>query len=657
MTTSGEILSVGPVGRLLDDLEAWLRINTRTLSSIGVIGMLLAAAGTVLDVLSRFLLGISILGLNEIMSLAFAIAITACLPAGLAAGINLKIDVAARLFSGRTTAWLDFIGAIALAVTFGILTQQLGIHAGSQGQQGRTTLILGWPYPPFMYALTALLAIATLVQVVVSINLGRRALLTRWVEPRQNIVVTLVVALAAIIVVAVGGAIFWNFSAVSQWMQVSPAEGVLIGFAIMWILMLGMIPMAALTAIIGLMGTAMFIGGSPALSAFAGEASGLLTNSQLATLPLFLMMGSFASASGMADDLYHLAHVLFGRFRGGLAMATIGSCAGFGALTGSSLATAAIIGRVAIPEMRQRGYSPALATGVCAAGGTLGPLIPPGSGPIIVFALLTEASIGKLFVASVVPALLTVISYFITILLYMQFSPRSVPPRNQADASSDPDELRLALRRCLPVGLLVFGVMGGLYFGFFTDTESAAVGAIGAFICLVIRGKLTRSSALEVMTETTFTTSMIYGLIIGAQAFSFFVGASSLAESTVAYISTLNWSPAVLMTAIVAGYLLLGTMMEAFAIMIITVPVITPLITSMGYDVIWWGIIMMCVVETGMIHPPFGLNVLVLKGISPDIPVGTIYKGVFPFVIADLFKLLILVLFPILTLWLPYSMR
>ena len=303
--------------------------------------------------------------------------------------------------------------------------------------------------------------------------------------------------------------------------------------------------------------------------------------------------------------------------------------------------------------MRERGYSPALATGVCAAGGTLGPLVPPGSGPIIVFALLTEASIGQLFVASVGPAVLAVLLYLLTISIYVRVAPGSAP---STTSHIDSAELRAALARCVPVGLLVFGVMGGLYFGIFTDTESAAVGAIGAFLCAVLRGKLNRGSFFEVMVETTATTAMVYGLIIGAQVFSFFVSVSALTEAATAFVGSLHWSPLALMAMILVGYLLFGTVMESFAVLIITVPIITPLILSMGYDIIWWGIVMLCVVETGMIHPPFGINVFVLKGITPDVSLWTIYKGVTPFVVSDLIKLVLLVLFPIITLWLPHTM-
>jgi tripartite ATP-independent transporter DctM subunit len=433
----------------------------------------------------------------------------------------------------------------------------------------------------------------------------------------------------------------------------NPGATVVFAFVLMWAFMLGLMPLAAVTGIIGIVGSALFIGFAPAVSAFATEATGLLTNSQLATLPLFLMMGSFAAVAGLADDLYRLSHVIFSRWRGGLAFATIGSCAGFGALTGSSLATAATIGRVAIPEMESRGYSPALATGVCAAGGTLGPLVPPGSGPLILFALLTEASIGQLFVASVGPAVLAVALYLLTIAIYVRVSPTSVPVLT---SGTNWAELRAASRRCLGVAILVFGVMGGLYFGVFTDIESAAVGAIGAFIFAVSRGKLNRGAFFEVMVETTTTTALVYGLIIGAQIFSFFVSVSALTESITAFVASLHWHNLALMALILFGYLLLGTVMESFAVMIITVPIITPLVITMGYDIIWWGIVMLCVVETGLIHPPFGLNVIVLKGISPKTSLWTIYKGVAPFVVADLVKLALLVLFPSIALWLTHTM-
>ena len=617
--------------------------------------MLVAAAATVADVLLRWLAGTGVLGLNEITSLVFAVAIAACLPAGTAGGVHLKIDIFARWITGRLAAWLDVFGAALLLIFFALLSQRMLIFAGTLYSQARTTVLLGLPMAPFIFVVVLLLAISTLVQAVIAVNKVRRAVAYVPVAGMKSYpVATAVAALLAVVIAVLAAYALLDFAGMAAWAQDNPGKAVGIAFACMWILMLSQVPLAAVTGLIGVIGGALFIGFPPFFSAFATESAGLLTSSQIATLPLFLMMGSFAAVSGLSEDLYELAHVLFGRFRGGLALATIGSCAGFGALTGSSLATAATIGRVAIPEMRARGYSPALATGTCAAGGTLGPLVPPGSGPIIVFAILTEASIGQLFVASVGPAILAVLLYFLTIMIYVRLWPTAAP---RAITPVERAHLNATLRRCIPVALLVFGVMGGLYFGIFTDTESAAVGAIGAFAIAIWRGKINRGSYLEVMVETTATTAMVYAMIIGAQSFSFFVLVSSLTESVTAFIGGLEWNKLALISIILVGYLLLGTVMESFAMMIITVPIITPLIVQIGYPVVWWGIVMMCVVETGMIHPPFGLNVFVLKGITPDVSMWTIYRGVAPFVVADLIKLVLMVLFPAITLWLPGTMH
>ena len=633
--------------------HAFLSIVAERLAFIGVAGMLIAAGATVIDVTLQSTLRAGVVALNEITSMAVAIAIAACIPAGVIGGVNLKIDVFSRWINGRLAAWLDAVGAAALLLFFGLLTQHIALHSVVLYEEARTSVLLGWPLAPFMFVVVVLLGIGTVIQALITLQTVKAA----WSYVNRDVktypVVTFIAVVLGIFILGLIAYGIADFQSMSGWAQRNPATAVSISLLVMWILMLGLVPLAALSGLVGIVGCALFIGFAPALKVFATEATGLLTNSQIATLPLFLMMGSFAAVSGMADDLYKLAHVLFSRYRGGLAMATIGSSAGFGALTGSSIATAAVIGRVAIPEMRRNGFSPALATGVCAAGGTLGPLVPPGSTPLIIFAILTESSVGQLFMASVGPAILAVLLYFITIYIYVRVAPKSAPP---AIGGIDILELRSSLRRCIPVALLVFGVMGGIFFGFFTDTQSAAVGAIGAFICAVARGKLNKKTFFEVMVETTATTAMVYGLIMGAQVFSYSISLSALADSLVASLGTLQLSPATLMTLIVVGYLMAGMILESMAIMIITVPVITPLIESMGYDIIWWGIVMLCIVETGMIHPPFGLNVIVLKAITPDVSLWTIYKGVTPFVAADLLKLVVLIAFPAIALWLPRAM-
>jgi tripartite ATP-independent transporter DctM subunit len=419
----------------------------------------------------------------------------------------------------------------------------------------------------------------------------------------------------------------------------------------MWILLLVLVPLSAVMGLMGLVGTALFIGFPPALSAFATEVSGFLTNSQVAVLPLFLMMGSFAAIAGIADDMYALAHALLSRFPGGIAMATIGGCAGFGAMTGSTIATAALVGRVALPEMKARGYSPALATGSVAAGGTLGNLVPPGSGPLVLFALLTEASIGQLFVASMIPSILAIVAYLLTVLLYVYISPASAP----VAVKPEPGELAAALKRCGPVTVLFAVVLGGLYYGIFTSTESAAVGAFGAFMVAVFRGKVRPAQFWGAMAETTATTALVYPLIFGALIFGFFTGVSGLTESATKFVVGLQWEPLAVVFLLLIVFVVLGTFMDSYAIMIITVPIVTPLVTGVGYDIIWWGVLNLFVVEIGGISPPFGLTMYVLKGIQ-DVPMAAIFKGVTPFCIAAILTLLILTLFPGITLWLPSTM-
>ena len=410
-------------------------------------------------------------------------------------------------------------------------------------------------------------------------------------------------------------------------------------------------PVAALTGLMGLAGTALFLGWRPAWSELASETVGFLTNPQVAALPLFLLMGAFAMVAGLSDDVYALTRAVLGRLRGGLGLATVGGCAGFGAVTDSSLATVATFRRIALPQMRAAGYAPHLSSGTVAAGRTLGALIPP-SAPIILFALLTEASIGQRFVAAVVPGPLAVALYLATIALVVRLDPAAAP----APERRVPGARRAALRRAGPVAALFGTVIGGPYGGVFTATESAAVGAMGAFAAAHLRARLSRDRILSVMAETTAITAMVYLLIFGALTFSFFVGASQIPDMLTRWVGGLNLAPVLIVALLLVVYLLLGSVMDSFAVMIITVPTVTPLILGLGYDLVCWGILMLVVVETGLITPPFGVNLFVIRSVQPDVPLSTVFRGALPFVLSDFLRLALLVLFPALVLWLPHSM-
>lgn len=647
-----EALAGTTVADVIARADAFASRLTEPLATVGALAILTAACVTVADVLMRWLANSGVVALNEIISLFFAVAIAACIPAGLSRRVNLKVDLLKGALPGKFAAWLEAFGAFLLAVFYGLLAWRIETHAASLAAQGRTTVILGAPLAPFMYAVAALIALGAIVQAIVTVSETWKAMSgpETWSGGSRyavGVVVVLLVALGAVVLYGV-----LDFHGLAGWVRANANLAVALSFILMWGCLLGLMPLAAVVGLIGLAGIATEIGWNPAFSAFSSEAVGFLTNSQVATLPLFLMMGSFAAVAGVSEDLYRLAQALFGGLKGGLAYATIGGCAGFGAVTGSSIATAATFGQVALPQMEKRGYSVALATGSVAAGGTLGALVPPSS-PLVLYALLTESSIGQLFIAAMIPALVAIILYFGVIALQVRVF-KNVAPDAQ---TSSLREVGDAVMRSGAV-LLLFGVViGGLYGGVFTATESAAVGAVGAFLMAWFRGRLNPKVFLQVMAETTGTTALIYGLIFGALTFSFFVAVSGVPELATAAIKGLALPPAMIVGLLLLVFLALGCVMDSFAVMIITVPIVTPVITGMGYDLLWWGIINLAVIETGMITPPFGLNVFVLKSLLPKTPISVVFRGVLPFVVADVVKLALFVIFPLIVLALPYSMR
>ncbi len=650
----------GGSGKLfLASCERWCQTVTRPIAFIGVIGMLAVSGVTVLDVLLRWFASSGVTALNEIVSMTFAVAVTACIPSGLARGVNLMVDILAHLLSRRMVAWLQASGAVLLFAFYAVLSWRMGVFATTLLSQHRATVILGLPQGPFMMGASILLGLGALVQAVVAANklygamADNRASVSAPIEPsiRPSAVTTSITLLVGAVFVALVALCLFDFPAVSGWAGGHEAGTIAIAFVVMWASLMLLFPLAAVMGTVGVVGAATLIGVMPALGAFATECAGFLTNYEVASLPLFLMMGSFAAVAGISGDVYRLAQAVVGSLRGGLALATIAGCAGFGAVTGSSLATVATFGRVSLPEMRSRGYSPSIATGCVAAGGTLGALIPP-SGPLIIFALLSEASIGQLFVAAIIPGLLATALYVLTIILFVRFVPTSVPPAVKMQGQ----ELLSAIRQCGAVTILFGAVIGGMYTGIFTATEAAAVGAFLAFAIALIRGRLHGGVFWDVMAEVTASTAMIYGLIFGAVTFSLFVGTTSLTERATAFIGSLGLPALAVVAAVLVVYVALGCIMDSFAVMVITVPIVTPMIVHMGFDVLWWGVLNLVVVETSMITPPFGLNVFVLKSLVPDVPMGTIFRGVLAFCAADFVKLVLLVLFPALALWLPSTM-
>lgn len=422
----------------------------------------------------------------------------------------------------------------------------------------------------------------------------------------------------------------------------------LVGLGGMIALILFHVPIGVAMGISGFVGFGLLSGFAPAVTLFGSETSAILKSQDLAVVPLFLLMGSLASASGLSADIYRLAHAFAGHRRGGLAIATIGGCAGFGAVCGSSPATAATMGRIALPEMLDRGYAPSLATGCIAAGGTLGMLIPP-SIVMIIYAYLAEQFVITLFIAALLPAAIAIALHIVAIAIYVRVYPNAAPAVPAAPWS----ERWRAARRSWGVVLMMTTVIGGLYSGIFTVTEAASVGVAIAFIFTVARGCLNRTTANQILVETASNSAMIYIIVIGASIFTFFITVTRLPDNLSDMIIALNLPPYGVILVLVLIYLVLGAVFETVSSMLITLPFVLPLVLDLGFDPIWWGIVLVMVIELGMISPPIGMNVFILHGIARNVSLGTIFRGATPFLIADLVRISIIIAFPILTLWLP----
>ena len=422
----------------------------------------------------------------------------------------------------------------------------------------------------------------------------------------------------------------------------------LFGILIMFALIALHVPVGVSLAITGVGVFAWIVGFDEAVSLIGTEFSATFSNMDYSIIPFFILLGSLASAAGLSTDLFRLANSFLGHRRGGLALATIGGCAAFGSVCGSSLATVATMTRVALPEMLKRGYNPSLATGSIAAGGALGALIPP-SLIIVLYALLTDLDTRMLMIASIIPAMLAIVMNALTIMTVVRINPDIAPKGERANWTTRGQSLIESWQVLLLGGV----VAGGIYGGVFNITEAAAVGVVIAFVMCGMRGQLTKSNLREVLRETASNTAMIYMMLIGASILSYFLSISHMPEYTVAWINSMNLPAFVVILALYVMYLILGSIFETVAAMVITLPFVLPIVTGLGYDPIWWGIMMLSVIGTGMNTPPIGMNVFVLFGMTRDITLKTIFAGTLPFFIGDIIKLLILTTVPEITLLLP----
>jgi len=426
----------------------------------------------------------------------------------------------------------------------------------------------------------------------------------------------------------------------------------ILGFVVLVALMFLRIPVGFVMAIVGVIGFGMLVSWDAAFLLTARDFFSIFGSYNLTVIPLFVFMGQLAHHSGISGRLFHSANKFMGHLPGGLAIATIGACAGFSAICGSTSATAATMASVALPEMKKYRYDPALATGVVAAGGSLGILIPPST-IFIVYGIMTEQSVGKLFMAGILPGILLSILFIVTILIWIKLQPELVTSAPKATWK----ERVASLSGVVETFILFILVMGGLFTGLFTPTEAAAVGALGTLIIALAGRNLTWNGLVQSLYETTRISCMILVIVAGATIFGHFLAVTGIPANVGGWVAGLPVPSFVIIGLIIFIYLIMGCLMDSLAMIMLTIPIFYPVIIALGYDPIWFGVIIVVVTEMGVITPPVGINVYVVGGVARDVPLHIIFKGALHMLIAQFATALLLILFPQIALFLPGFMQ
>lgn len=423
------------------------------------------------------------------------------------------------------------------------------------------------------------------------------------------------------------------------------------GFVVLFIMMALRVPVGIAMSIVGVGGFGLLTSWNAAFRLLAQSPWSTVTDFSLSVVPMFILMGAFAAGAGMSRDLFTASRAWLGHWRGGIGMATIATCGGFAAINGSSVATAASMTQVALPELRRAGYSDKLSTGMIAAGGTLGIMIPP-SVIFVLYAIITEQDVTPLFIAGIIPGLLGIVMYAITLRILMHLRPGEIPDEPRA-----PWSVRLRTLAAIWPVLLLFGfVIGGIYGGLFTIVEAAGIGAVGALIIGVLQGRLGPAKIRECLILSLRTTASIFMIVIGAYLFGYFLTITQTTQNIVGFLVDLPIGPYGVLMLVVATYIVLGALMDELAVILVTVPVIFPAMMQLGFDPVWFGVVVVMTCTLGMITPPVGMNVFVINSLARDVSLGTIYRGITPFVLSDLIRLALICAFPALALFLPSTM-
>lgn len=424
-----------------------------------------------------------------------------------------------------------------------------------------------------------------------------------------------------------------------------------IGFLLSFVLIFFGVPIALSLFVIGFGGIWYMVGYGPAMAMMPIVGRDSTMSYTLSVIPLFVLMGSFVAGAGISREIYRAASAFIGHRRGGLAFATIMACGGFATVCGSSLATVVTIGKVALPSMRSYKYSDGLSTAVISAGATLGIIIPP-SVLLVIYGIMTETHIGKLYAAGFIPGLMGIIGYILAIMWVVRRDPSKAPPSDKASWA----ERLASLKDIWAVAILMIIVLGGIYAGVFTAAEAAGIGAFGAFLLSWLRGKLTWKMLFDILIDTARTSAILFTMLIGAVFFTEFLNYTGAHEALLTFVQQSNFSPFTVIAIICVIYIILGALMDELSMILLTVPIFFPVVIGLGYDPVWFGILVIVLCEIGMICPPIGVNLFVMRTVAPDVPLGLMMRSIVPFVVADIIRVFLIAAFPIIALVLPNLM-
>ncbi len=625
-------MPLGKTNQLLDKVSHVVGRMANLITCAAIAAMALFIS---LNVILRYVFNIPLKGSVEFPELMMVVAAFAAFGYTALLKGHVNIEILTLRLPQRARTILEDITTLISLIILAFVAWQGVVIGNSLRLSALTAGVTGVPVYPFYYVLSfgcILMCLVLIVELLHSLGYAIKR------SPKELLLWLLF-----------GGAV-----AASPWwipqipVEINPLIVGGISILFLFIVLFSGMPIGIGLALLGFVGVLYLVGTNAGLGVLKSVPYRTASQYMMTVVPLYVLMGEIAFAGGLSRDLYFAARQWLAKLRGGLAMATVTGCAGFAAICGSSVATAVAMGTVSLPEMERYGYDPKLSTGSIAAGGTLGILIPPSLG-FIIYGLMTEQSIGKLFFAGVFPGILLASLFIITIYITTRRNPQLAPP---GPASSLKEKIT-AIRGIWAVLILFALVMGGIYLGVFTPSEAGGVGAIGALVIAAGLRRLTWQKLGSALVNTARVTGMVFLIIIGAMIFGYFLAYTKLPFELAAIVSNLPLPPIAILIVVLIVYLILGCLMDTMAMIILTIPIFYPLITALGFDPIWFGVLLVITMEAGMITPPIGVNVYVIKGVAKGVPLETVFIGIFPFLIAMIVCLAILIAFPQISLFLP----